>query len=97
MRLRVAPNRAPVHFADSSVAQVHGLEHPESVKVRQAHSKKTSGVDFELLVRGLGTFSLQLKMAAQDPGEEKSEHSSHETLKKASGAPSESLPTTPCL
>ena len=79
MRLRGAPTHAPVHFADSSVAQVRGLEHLESLKVRQARSKKTSDYDFELFVRELGTFSLSLKMGARASGAKKSEQSSHQT------------------
>ena len=92
-----APNHAPVHFVKSPVAQAHGLEHPKISGARQARSKIPSCVDLQLLVRGLGTFSLKQKMTAQGPGEKKSEHSSHETLKKASRTPSESLQTTPCL
>ena len=97
VRLGGAPNHAPVHLADSSVAQVRGLEHPESLKVRQARSKKTSCVDLELFVRELATFSLSLKMVAPASGAKKSEHSSHQTLKKAFGTPSKALQSTPCL
>jgi len=68
-----------VHFAKSSVAQARGLEHTESSRARQARSKKTTGDNFELLVRGLGTFSLEQKVATQGHGEENCEHSSHET------------------
>ena len=97
MRSGGAPNHAPVHFADSPVAQVRGLEHLESLKVRQARSKKTSDYDFELFVRELGTFSLSLKMGARASGAKKSEHSSNETLKNASRTLSEAIQSTPCL
>ena len=95
-RLGVAQNHAPVHFLKSQDAQARGLEHPESTKVRQARSLNPSGGHFELLVRGVCTFSLQQEMAAQDHGGEKCEHSSREKLKKASRAPPEQLQTM-CL
>ena len=94
VRLGGASNHAPVHFVKSPVAQAHGLEHPKSSRARQARSLNQSQVSFELLVRGLCSIALQRKMAAQSYGGEKSEHSSHETYKNASGAPPELLQTT---
>ena len=78
-RLGGAQNHAPVHFLKSQDAQARGLEHPESFRARQARNKNRPGDNFELLVRGLGAFSIHRKTAVQGPGEEKCEHSSHET------------------
>ena len=98
-RLGGAQNHAPVHFLTLRVAQARGLEHLESFKARQARSLNPSGSHFELLVRGVCTFSVQQEMAAQGHGGEKRGHSSRETLKNASRAPPEQLQTMclPCF